>query len=163
MRRIADEIKKTVKPQHRAYEEWAAKLMRPRTMRLRPFKDRGKPPAVNGPDPLPELHTLTDDEIEVFQTWFPEYQPGGPILDDLEAVLLHDLQRSAPELPGFTVPQITGLLRRASRDSDATERGTNKHSITVFYSWQSDLPNHLNRGFIGDALKLRRRGAFNEC
>ena len=23
---------------------------------------------------------------------------------------------------------------------------------TIFYSWQSDLPNNLNRGFIGDSL-----------
>ena len=25
--------------------------------------------------------------------------------------------------------------------------------LKIFYSWQSDLPNKTNRGFIGDALK----------
>lgn len=28
-----------------------------------------------------------------------------------------------------------------------------KKTITVFYSWQKDLPNPINRGFIEDALK----------
>jgi predicted nucleotide-binding protein len=28
-----------------------------------------------------------------------------------------------------------------------------KHTQTVFYSWQADLPNRTNRGFIEDALE----------
>jgi hypothetical protein len=30
---------------------------------------------------------------------------------------------------------------------------TEKGGVTVFYSWQSDLPNKTNRGFIKDALE----------
>lgn len=152
MRGTVEDIKKAVTPKHPAYEKWAADLMRPRRMWLRPFKDRGKALVVNGPNPLPDLHTLTDDEVEVFQQWFPEYQPGDPILNDLEAVLLHDLQRSAAELPEFTVPQIAGLLRRTKGDARSMKPEEQRESVTIFYSWQADLPNHLNRGFIRNAL-----------
>ncbi|MEB3342477.1 hypothetical protein [Okeania sp.] len=32
----------------------------------------------------------------------------------------------------------------------------------IFYSWQSDLPNKTNRGFIGDALKKAVKSIIND-
>lgn len=128
MRHTVEKIKKEIKPKHPAYEKWVANLMRPRRMWLRPFKGRGMALVINGPNPLPALHTLTDDEVEALQLWFPDFQPGDGILNDLEVVLLHDLRRSAGELPELTVPQIARLLRRAKENKVfSTEKGSKKY------------------------------------
>ncbi len=49
---------------------------------------------------------------------------------------------------GLTVgTEAAGSLLLTSSESDVAS------PVTVFYSWQSDLPNATNRGFIGDCLE----------
>jgi hypothetical protein len=122
-------------------------------MLLTPFKYKGKKPDAKRGDPVPELYGLTDDDVDVLRQWFPDYAPGDSIVEELEPILMHDLGRPATEVAELTVPQIIGLLGRASEHrGTSTSRVTERGPMIIFYSWQSDLPNHLNRGFIRDAM-----------
>jgi hypothetical protein len=45
------------------------------------------------------------------------------------------------------------LNMRLNRVLSILENVISRHGFNVFYSWQSDLPNNTNRGFIEDALE----------
>lgn len=113
MHSTAEDIKRTIKPKRPVFEKWRAMLYRPRVVPLRPFRTPTDVLATSPPDPLPELHTLTDSEIEVLQRRFPDFRPGRDLPHDLQAILMHDMDRPATELPDLTVPLIVGLLKRA--------------------------------------------------
>jgi hypothetical protein len=59
------------------------------------------------------------------------------------------------EQEGLIAQESTGDAYRMSRKGEEALRLSEEQrkQVTVFYSWQSDLPNSVNRGFIEDCLR----------
>lgn len=163
MQRTADEIKEAIEQQNELFERWRARLTIPRCVPLHPFDQAGedilswsfKNLELSGSPP--PTHTLTDDDIEVIQTWVPDFKPGEPVLHELKVVLMNEMipSQSASQVRDLEIDGIITLLRRNPPRGSGAASGVTapNNKKLVMYAWQSDLPDHLYQTFIEKALR----------
>ena len=96
-----------------------------------------------------------DEEFSELQLAAPSSRRGR-LKGENQARAIMQKERSCERftawIPALTLEKHIELVGKKP-PTEARQRQITSPATTVFYSWQSDLPNSTNRGFIGDCLE----------